>query len=532
MTSTNRATQNGNLILTGFMGTGKTTVGRILARRLNRPFLDCDDLIEERAGMTISEIFTSRGEAAFRQLETGLCRELNGQSGLVIATGGGMLIDPVNRQLMEGSGRVICLLTTPEAAVERLAGRDNRPLLAESDQLAAARQILEKREAIYNSFEWRVETAGRAPEEVADEALRLWETRRPIVHGPTGDYSIHIQESILARLGQLVANLGRRGRIVLVSNPTVWELYGVTATQSLESAGFDVTPCPMPDGEEHKTLETVARLYEDFLNAGLDRSGTVVALGGGVVGDVAGFAAATFMRGIPVVQVPTTLLSMIDSSVGGKTGVDLPRGKNLVGAFHHPILVVIDPDVLSTLPAQQIGCGLAETLKAGIIADSTLYDLLLAGPPFPWTEVLERALRVKIDVVEEDPYEAGRRAVLNLGHTAGHALERLSGYGLLHGEAVAVGLVIATHIAVDMKVCESDLPAHLQNALHTLNLPATWAGPHSPDEVLAAMAHDKKRRRGRQRWILPRRIGEVEIVEDVPDEIILSALEQTREPVT
>jgi shikimate kinase/3-dehydroquinate synthase len=522
------ATDQGHLIITGFMGTGKTTIGRLVAQRLGRPFVDTDALIEARAGRSIARIFAEQGEAAFRQIEADLCRELSAQAGLVIATGGGMLIAPANRQLMESCGRIVCLTASPEAIIQRIAHVGNRPLLAEPDPLAAARRILAQRAPVYDSFEWQVDTTNLNAEAVADEVLRLWRARRLTLHGPAGAYPLLIREGALAHLGEFLARLGRQGTVAVVSNPTVWDLYGAQATAGLQRAGFLVAPCQMPDGEEFKTLATVASLYEQFLDAGLERSGTVLALGGGVVGDVAGFAAATYLRGVPVVQAPTTLLAMIDSSAGGKTGVDLPRGKNLVGAFHHPIGVVIDPDALATLPAVQTRCGLAEALKAGLIGDPALFELLRAGPPWPWIELIERSLAVKIAVVEEDPDERGRRAVLNLGHTAAHALERLSNYRLPHGEAVAVGLVVAARISAGLGRCAASLPDEIAAALRRLGLPTAWSGPHAPAEVLAAMATDKKRRGGRLRWVLPARVGEVFIADDVPDAVVLDALTATR----
>jgi len=509
-----------NLIITGFMGTGKTTVGRMVAERLNRPFVDTDVLIEERAGRSITCIFAEQGEAAFRQMEADACRELGARAGLVIATGGGMLLAPANRQLLEQSGRIVCLTAAAERVVERVAATGDRPLLAEPDPLEAARHILATRASLYASFAWQVDTSDLSPAEAAEAVLRLWRARRLTVN--TRDaYPILIQEGILGELGRLLGQAGRRGAAVIVSNPTVWDLYGAQVQR-----GLDATPCLIPDGEQFKTLATVAALYEQFLDAGLERSGTVVALGGGVVGDVAGFAAATYLRGVSVVQVPTTLLAMVDSSVGGKTGVDLPRGKNLVGAFHQPRAVAIDPLALETLPAAQLRCGLAEALKAGLIADPALFDLVAAGPPWPWIELLERALAVKIAIVEEDPHERGRRAILNLGHTVGHALERLSAYCLPHGEAVAIGLVIAAEIAAGLGRCPAGLPAQIAGALGRLGLPTAWPGPHAPADVWAAMAHDKKRQAGRLRWILPLRIGAVEIDDAVPREVVLAALEK------
>ncbi|MGQ9666827.1 MAG: 3-dehydroquinate synthase [Anaerolineae bacterium] len=522
-----RETDSRNLILTGFMGTGKSTIGRRVAERIGRLFVDMDELIVARAGMSIPEIFARLGEPAFRQMEAGVCRELAGQSGLVIATGGGTLINPANRRLMESGGRVVCLWASPETVIERLAGEHGRPLLNAPDPLAEARRILEQRRAVYSSFPWQVDTTGRSIEEVVEAVIRIWRARVLNMQLPDSGYDIYILEGALEHAGLLIRRLGDWSRVVIVSNPTVWKFYGERLRTRLEVIGLSAVPALIPDGESFKTLETVAELYERFLDAGLDRAGLVVALGGGVVGDAAGFAAATYMRGVSFVQVPTTLLAMIDASVGGKTGVDLPRGKNLVGAFHQPRLVIIDPLVLESLPPAQIRQGLSEALKAAIIADAGLFDILAAGPPWPWPEVIARALQVKIDVVQRDPHEQGWRAVLNLGHTAGHALERLSGYAMPHGEAVAVGMMVATHIAEIMGYCAPALVGRISSALQKLGLPIRWPGTYTPEQVLEAMGSDKKRRHGRMRWILPRDIGKVEIVEDVPAEAVLEALRRT-----
>jgi 3-dehydroquinate synthase len=296
---------------------------------------------------------------------------------------------------------------------------------------------------------------------------------------------------------------------------------------SLQAAGFEPFACSIPDGEQHKNLATVASLYDQFLAGGLDRSGTILALGGGVTGDIAGFAAASFMRGVRFVQVPTTILSMADSSVGGKTGVDLPQGKNLVGAFKQPALVLIDPTVLATLPDEEIRFGMAEVLKHGILGDPILFAELESPisntqPPISIPQ-LARTLQVKIDVVQEDPFEQGRRATLNLGHTTGHALERLSDFTLRHGEAVAIGLVTAARIAAELGMAEPELSSRIEAALTAWGLP-TCCPPFDTDEIWQAMAHDKKKRGRTLHWVLPRAIGDVEIIEDVSPEIVKQVL--------
>jgi 3-dehydroquinate synthase len=286
----------------------------------------------------------------------------------------------------------------------------------------------------------------------------------------------------------------------------------------------------MPDGEAHKTLETLAGLYDQFVEGGLDRSGAVLALGGGVTCDVAGFAAATYMRGVPVVQVPTTLLSMVDASVGGKTAVDLPQGKNLVGAFKQPALVAIDPDVLATLPPPERASGMAELIKHGVLADPALFMELAAGPPDPgaWSRWIARSLQVKIEVVEEDPFERGRRAVLNLGHTAGHALEQFSGYRMRHGEGVSIGMLVAARIAVELGLAEAGLPEEIGVVLNAHRLPTSCppmeGAPIDARAVWEAMGRDKKKRGKVLRWILPRRVGAVEIVEGVAQETVVGVL--------
>jgi len=522
-----------NIVITGFMGTGKTAMGRIVARRLGRRFVDTDEEIERRAGRATAEIFAAEGESAFRKMETALCQELSEEKGLVIATGGGALVDPVNRKRMMDSGIVICLTATVDEILCRVSGEQSRPLLSAVDPRAAIEEILKARADAYAALPWQIDTTALSQGEVAARIIALAKCALFTVHAPGRKYQIHIGSGLLADLGGVLRDAGipAGGRIAVVSDTNVTPLYWEQAKDALARAGFDPFPCTIPSGEKHKTLNTVASLYEQFLIHRLDRSGTVLNLGGGVSGDIAGFAAATYMRGVGFAQVPTTLLAMVDASVGGKTGVDLPQGKNLVGAFHPPQVVVIDPQLLRTLPREEIRSGLAEVIKHGIIGDADLFASLEerhdlgAWKEGAGTEWVVRALRVKIAIVEEDPFEQGRRAVLNLGHTLGHALERLSSYSLRHGEAVSVGMVAAAHIAVKLGQADSTLAGRIVAVLTGWELPVRCP-PFSVDEIWKALSHDKKRHQGSLRWVIPTAIGAVKIITDLSPGMVKDVMRQ------
>ncbi|MFQ5875569.1 MAG: 3-dehydroquinate synthase, partial [Dehalococcoidia bacterium] len=277
-----------------------------------------------------------------------------------------------------------------------------------------------------------------------------------------------------------------------------------------------------------KTLEAVNFLYERFIKGGLDRSSVVLALGGGVIGDTAGFAAATYMRGVPLVHLPTTLVAIVDSSIGGKVGVDHPRAKNLIGAFYQPRLIAADLAALNTLPDIEFRCGLAEVVKVGVISSPALFAHLEKEGPTPLSWVIEESIAVKVRVVEEDPFEQGRRAVLNLGHTFGHAFESLSHYTLRHGEAVSRGMVVAARVAVELGLCEEAIERRLVSLLAEFGLPVAWEGFElEPEQVWEAMALDKKKRGKALRFVLPKGIGEVIVTEQVPKGVVLRALEET-----
>ena len=340
---------------------------------------------------------------------------------------------------------------------------------------------------------------------------------------PAGSYPIYLERGALAQAGHYLAHLGFKGRCAVVTNTTIGPLHADTLLASLREAGFEPSRIELPDGEQFKTLATVADLYPRLVEAKLDRRSLIIALGGGVIGDMAGFAAATYLRGVPFVQIPTTLLAMVDSSVGGKTGVDLPQGKNLVGAFKQPELVFIDPDVLSTLPEVEFRAGLAEAIKNAIIDAPDLFAALEKGQ-YDLTAMVFEAVSVKVRVVQADPFEQGRRAVLNLGHTFGHAFERLSNFQMRHGEAVARGVVCAARLAVRLGYCSGDTVEAIMAVFDQSGLPVE-PPPYPFAKVWAAMFTDKKRQGNTLRFILPRAIGDVDIFDNIAEKDVRAILE-------
>ncbi len=338
--------------------------------------------------------------------------------------------------------------------------------------------------------------------------------RLPLVERRDASYDILIGRGLLARLPALLARHCAAERYAVIADSHVSTLFGEATVAALRAAGREAEILTFPAGERNKTRETWAALTERMLLAGFGRDAAVIALGGGVVGDVAGFVAATYLRGVPWVHVPTTLLAMIDSSIGGKTGVDVPAGKNLVGAFHQPALVVADLDTLGTLPPAQLAAGMAEAVKHGVVASAAYFAFLererpgIAGrDPVALERVVVESVEIKAAVVASDEREAGRRAVLNFGHTVGHALEAVASFVLPHGEAVAIGLAREAWLAERIAVAETGTAGRIGLLLEAYDLPVTMPAGVEVDDVLAAMRGDKKARGGEVRFALPRAIG-------------------------
>jgi len=352
---------------------------------------------------------------------------------------------------------------------------------------------------------------------------------------PEHAYEIAIAPGSLDQLGEQMSKLNLGKKVLLVSNPVIFKHYGAVAIAALAKAGFEVTNYNLPPGERYKTLNSIQKLYDVALENRLERSSTIVALGGGVIGDMAGFAAATWLRGINLVQVPTSLLAMVDSSVGGKTGVNHPKGKNLIGAFYQPRFVLIDPEVLKTLPTREFKAGMAEVIKYGVIWDEELFTQLAASKhldqlryikPEMIEYIITRSCQAKADVVSQDEKEAGLRAILNYGHTIGHAIESVTGYNLLkHGEAVGIGMVAAGQIAVELGLWQKEDTERQNGLIQKTGLPSQLPSGLDIQAIIDALQLDKKVKSGKVRFVLPTQIGAVKVTDEVPTDVIRRVLE-------
>lgn len=497
------------LVFIGFMGAGKSAAAREVAAALGVRALDSDRMLEDRLGCTVEEAFARHGEAGFRAQEERLCTELLGRAraGDVISLGGGAILSEATRTALARHTTVLVDVDV-ETAWSRAAGR-GRPLARER---AAFEALYASRESLYLALADAIlparerGTARRALPwllELAEGVRLLWGTAR------SASYPVLIGRRALQARPWPAA-----GRRFVISDEAVAGVHGARI-------GEAAARLAMPPGEEHKTLAVFERLQRELARAGAGRDDHIVALGGGVVGDVAGFCAATYQRGIPVVQVPTTLVAQVDSAYGGKTGVDLPEGKNYVGAYHQPAGVLVDVGLLETLPATERAAGRAEVVKTALIAGGRLWDRVAAGH-FDDEDVVLDCARTKLAVVAADERDGGRRQVLNLGHTIGHALETATGYGTLrHGEAVGLGLLAALRLSG-----LGDLRGQVRELLVTAGLPVTLPGDVDRAAVLAVMQRDKKRVGATVPFVLVHAPGDVRHGQIVDPDVVRAAVEE------
>jgi 3-dehydroquinate synthase len=435
-------------------------------------------------------------------------------------------MDEGNRALMESGGALVSLTAAPEALLARMEEDGSRPLLAGENTADRLQTLLEARKDLYGSIPIQIDTTALTVEEVADRIADdpvAKRTVQMIARRPRPGYKVILGERLIVNLSTWLEQAQLSAPYVVVSDSNVAPLYEEITTSSLECSFVTV-----PAGEEHKSQGTLSDLYTAFMKADLDRGGTVIALGGGVLLDLAGFAAASYMRGISWVALPTTLLATVDASLGGKVGINLEEGKNLVGAFHAPSIVLADLSTLTTLPEEETRTGLAEIIKAALIGDADLFTRMESGPLWINRSWIQRAMELKLSIVDEDPHERAGREALNLGHTFAHGFEAASDYSLSHGQAVSIGLVGATQLAKTLGHCEADLPDRIQHVLLRFGLPVSYSGLDT-ERILDAMKKDKKSRVGQARFVIPVRPGKVESGVEAPEALIRDVVDGLRE---
>jgi shikimate kinase/3-dehydroquinate synthase len=561
-----------NLIITGFSGTGKSLVTKEVARGLDWDFLDTDNEIVKQTGRPIAEIFRQDGEDKFRELERESIKKACQQRQTVIAIGGGAIVDPQNYELLAKTGLIVCLEAKPETIYERLfceaaysPESEVRPLLANDNPLERIRQLKDSRQTYYANVDWTVHTDNLSISQVAEEVIRAWRLLRRtnphlnplplrerksgsqlkasndvacMVETETQSYPVFVGYGLLDGLGEKMKQTALSGTATVISDDNVFSLYGSNVEGILKGAGFAVNSFVVPPGEETKSMDYAIKIYDFFVEHRVERDDIIIALGGGMVGDLAGFVAATFLRGMSWVQVPTSLVAMVDASIGGKVAVNHPNGKNLIGAFYQPNLVLADPETLTTLPKREMTSGWAEVIKHGLILDREYFEFLESNinkltklEPELLTRAIGRSAAIKAQVVSQDEKEREeKRAILNYGHTIAHGLEAATQYKhFLHGEAVAIGMVGAAKLSQHLGLLSSDVVERQQALLQKFGLPVGFTGLDLT-EITKAMEVDKKVKEKAIRWVLLQDIGRVVIRSDVPQHEVLAVLQELAEP--
>ena len=549
-----------NLILTGFSGTGKTQVGRRIAEVLGWNFVDTDEKIVDSEGKSIPELFASEGESGFRKLETMALTEACSDVRLVISTGGGAASYSNNHQVMAESGFVVCLDATPEVIYERLSlgignndGVGIRPLLASvgsyEDAIKKIKMLKGQRQTYYDMADYTVYSDGLSIEEVASQVMNAWQAHELgiskvsalealdssfVLDTDSSSYPVFVDWGILGNIHNYFVKLGIAGPVFIITDSNVADIYVPIVQNALEKSGIQSQVFVVAAGESSKSLRTLQSIYGWLAEQHCERGNTIVALGGGVIGDLAGFAAATFLRGLSLVQVPTSLAGMVDAAIGGKTAVNLDVGKNLVGSFYQPRAILADLDCLRTLPQRELAAGWAEAIKHGLILDANLfeffeehYDSIIGLEMDVTATAIRRSMLIKAKIVGSDEKETkGRRMILNYGHTIGHALESATNYSeLLHGEAVAVGMRAAARISFEMGLLEASVVDRQARILDHFGLPDS-CNQAEPASVLKAVKLDKKSSAKKIRWVLLEDCGSATISQDVPDELVSKVVQQ------
>lgn len=534
---------NAPIALWGLSGSGKNSVGKALAHLLKRPFLDTDAEIETMTGRSIVDVFAKEGQERFRDLEERAIARVLNEGNAVIALGGGAILRASNRARL-ARARTVWLRASVATLVSRLTQNQeaaSRPLLA-GDLESRLTEMVRERQVWYQRAEFQIDTDALSADAIAAHIARVAVDaperagKTLVIASSSRTYSLNTGQGILVELPELLYALNLPRRLWVVSDDQVLAALGDQLTTHLANHGLQVETFAIPAGEASKTIGHAIQVWDWLAQRGAERSEAIVAFGGGVVGDLAGFVAATYLRGVPLIQVPTSLLAQVDSSIGGKTAVDHGLGKNLIGAFYPAHLVLVDTALLHGLPPAQIASGWAEVLKHGVIRDADLFEYIeqhvqaLADlTPGPTLRAIRRSLEIKAAVVEADEREQQLRMILNFGHTIGHALEVSTGYWrYFHGQAVGLGMLAAGWISVELGLWSSTDFDRLRAAIAGLGLP--MAAPECEvDAVMAATTRDKKVRGQKLQWVLPTRIGAVTIRDDVGDEVVQRAVRHLRD---
>jgi len=569
--------QPGNIIITGFSGTGKSLVAREIAGQLRWDFIDTDNEIVSLAKKPIAEIFSSDGEKKFRKLEREAVKRASRQSHRVIAIGGGAIVDPQNRSQLARNGFIVCLEARPETIYQRLFqeeshGSEIRPLLEGDNPLEHIRQLKARRQPYYDDVDLVINTDDLGIDDVAKEVVKGWRLLRSArndkgkarndigaagnsrgktgrdkakagndvaedvacwVETTTQRYPIFVGHGLLDRLAEKLKKVSSSRVAVVISDGNVSRLYGDRVREILKAAGFAVNSFVVPPGEESKSINTAMDIYNFLIKKRVERDDILIALGGGMIGDLAGFAAATYLRGIPWVQVPTSLVAMVDASIGGKVAVNHHEGKNLIGAFYQPNFVLADTQTLATLPKRELTSGWAEVVKYGMILDKEFFEFLEsnAGRLIKLeqdvvSKAIIRSASLKAQVVSQDEKERGQRIILNYGHTIAHGLEAATRYvGFLHGEAVAIGMMGAAKLSQKSGILPTNVVKRQQSLLQKFGLPTSFSSTGLA-EIAKAMEVDKKTRAKKIRWVLLEDIGKTAIRANVPQQDVMAVLEE------
>ncbi|MGS0741904.1 bifunctional shikimate kinase/3-dehydroquinate synthase AroKB [Glaciimonas sp. GG7] len=585
----------GNIILVGLMGSGKTTVGRALAKKLNKLFIDSDHEIEARTGASIPLIFEIEGEPSFRQREAEVIRDLTARQNIVLATGGGAILNPDNRAYLKSSGIVIYLRASVHHILQRTSRDKNRPLLQTADPRRRLEELSRQRDPLYREIADIIIDTGRPNVQFLVHSIlsQLDMTRihvgatpdaatNPLKEDPSRidnhipvsfdapisaltpdltpmtqtmpfnspfsatpltpvtlrvelgerSYPIEIGQALLGN-NERIAALIQGKQVAIVTNTIVAPLYLDRLRTALLAAGKKVIEIILPDGEEEKNWANLMVIFDRLLAEKCDRKTTLIALGGGVIGDLTGYAASAYMRGVPFVQIPTTLLAQVDSSVGGKTGINHPLGKNMIGAFYQPQAVIADITTLQTLPERELSAGLAEVIKYGAVIDAAFFAWLEANigklrarDSAALTYAIQRSCEIKADVVRQDEREGGLRAILNFGHTFGHAIESGLGYGVwLHGEAVGCGMIMAADLSYRLGHIDAAVRQRVISLIQAAGLPNV-----APDlgtaRWLELMQIDKKNEDGQIKFILMKELGG-SMITTTPQELLAQTIQDS-----